>query len=273
MSRRQLVHEKFGDIVVGWDHEYLTYFAYINEKGTQTPIVQVGLCANEIASAKELQDRLKDHILLPDSVLKALDEDKRFELQRERDQILDIKKTARFGRARGSMAELDARGYDEREAQGTYAAQFASQNLEKLLSPKRNHKGEEEYRWKENDRVAFIASEKGIKFYSASQTSIECGAELAAKNGWKGIQVTGDPEFRRAAWFEASMKGMIVQGYEPTERDKRLLSHLRNEKSVAQAQVVVAENNASQKAATPKNVANQDNTKVREQSVGTEFAV
>jgi hypothetical protein len=40
---------------------------------------------------------------------------------------------------------------------------------------------------------------------------------------WESLQVRGSVEFRREAWLEASVRGLEVQGYQPTELDRQTL--------------------------------------------------
>lgn len=48
----------------------------------------------------------------------------------------------------------------------------------------------------------------------------------AVHRGWTEIKVTGEPEFKRQVWMEASLKGLEVTGFKPTERDKQELEKL-----------------------------------------------
>lgn len=48
--------------------------------------------------------------------------------------------------------------------------------------------------------------------------------KIAAARGWGDIKVKGTDEFRRAAWLEASVRGIGVTGYRPTEADKAMLA-------------------------------------------------
>lgn len=48
----------------------------------------------------------------------------------------------------------------------------------------------------------------------------------AVHRGWGEIKVTGEPEFRRQVWIEASLKGLEVTGFKPTERDRQEMEKL-----------------------------------------------
>lgn len=49
--------------------------------------------------------------------------------------------------------------------------------------------------------------------------------EIAIARGWDTITVKGSEDFRRSAWMEATLKGLVVAGYKPTALD---LSDLAN---------------------------------------------
>jgi len=48
---------------------------------------------------------------------------------------------------------------------------------------------------------------------------------MAEAKGWEKIKVSGHPEFRRAIWFEASLRGLEVHGYKPTEQERKELEN------------------------------------------------
>jgi hypothetical protein len=54
--------------------------------------------------------------------------------------------------------------------------------------------------------------------------------ELAQAKQWESIKVNGTDEFRREVWLAASLRGLDVQGYQPSEVDKTRLSELRQER-------------------------------------------
>ena len=45
--------------------------------------------------------------------------------------------------------------------------------------------------------------------------TVEALVRIAQHNGWKGIDVEGSPEFRKAVWSAATREGIEVRGYEP----------------------------------------------------------
>jgi hypothetical protein len=48
--------------------------------------------------------------------------------------------------------------------------------------------------------------------------------DIANERGWNDITVTGTARFRRDAWRAATVSGLVVRGYRPTEFDKQKLA-------------------------------------------------
>jgi hypothetical protein len=55
--------------------------------------------------------------------------------------------------------------------------------------------------------------------------------ELAEAKKWTTIKVKGADEFKREVWLQASMRGMQVQGYKPTDVDLAKLEEQRKERT------------------------------------------
>lgn len=84
---------------------------------------------------------------------------------------------------------------------------------------------------KNSQKVAIDASSDNIlKTRNNDAKTIKNMLEIAQNNGWQSIKLKGSNEFKREAWLQASLQGLEVKGYKPTEQDKKLLetrqSHL-----------------------------------------------
>lgn len=78
---------------------------------------------------------------------------------------------------------------------------------------------------KGNQQLAFeVVNDKRISTVHKDQKTIDSMLTVAQSKGWKPISLTGDKDFKREAWVQASMKGVPVQGYSPSKDDKALLS-------------------------------------------------
>jgi|GEM_PF-5715984 len=60
-----------------------------------------------------------------------------------------------------------------------------------------------------------------------AERTAQIAVDIAKAREWKAIAVTGTKEFRREAWMKASLAGMAVTGYEPSERDEAEPGHNR----------------------------------------------
>jgi len=76
----------------------------------------------------------------------------------------------------------------------------------------------------QGQKLAF--KDKGERMVSASNDDRVAKAmvTLADAKAWKTIKVSGHPDFRREVWKEASLRGIEVRGYKPTEQDLKMLT-------------------------------------------------
>ena len=69
------------------------------------------------------------------------------------------------------------------------------------------------------DKIAFIDHGKRIATSFNDERIAKSLVMLAEAKGWKSIKVKGHPDFRREVWLAASMQGLEVRGYKPSEQD------------------------------------------------------
>lgn len=83
-------------------------------------------------------------------------------------------------------------------------------------------RGTDRYLNRESEQEAFRdTGSKIIVKPDARKLVAEDVAKLADTKGWSKVAVTGNATFRREVWKEASIRGIEVEGYKPTEQDKR----------------------------------------------------
>ncbi|MFX5157844.1 LPD7 domain-containing protein, partial [Acinetobacter baumannii] len=58
---------------------------------------------------------------------------------------------------------------------------------------------------------------------------------IADVRAWGRLRVQGTEDFKRQVWLEASMRGIEVAGFKPTEADKALLIKQQRDASPAEA--------------------------------------
>ena len=62
-----------------------------------------------------------------------------------------------------------------------------------------------------------------ITSHSENVAVVRAAVQIAAERGWSDIMVTGTERFRSEAWRIATLSGLIVRGYRPTEFEKQKL--------------------------------------------------
>lgn len=114
------------------------------------------------------------------------------------------------------------------------AAQYRTNGNEKyMLDPR-------------TEKLAIDArSENILKTRNNDKKTIKNMLAIAETNGWQNIKVKGSPEFKKEIWLQASLKGLEVQGYKPSEQDKKLLE-TRKAQSERGINSISKENNPSQ---------------------------
>jgi hypothetical protein len=65
--------------------------------------------------------------------------------------------------------------------------------------------------------VAFEDRGNNLKLETENHTVIRDALAIAETRGWQSISVSGSQNFKHQVWREASLKGMEVAGYKPTE--------------------------------------------------------
>jgi len=73
--------------------------------------------------------------------------------------------------------------------------------------------------------VAFEDLGNKLKLETENHTVIRDALAIAETRGWQSISVSGSQNFKHQVWREASLKGMEVSGYKPTEFQMAEVSH------------------------------------------------
>lgn len=107
---------------------------------------------------------------------------------------------------------------------------------------------DDKYHFKGNpEKVAFEDSGKALKTTIDDKHIAASMVEVAKAKKWETIQVKGSEEFKRNVWLEASMKGMIVKGYEPRDIDLALLNDMKKEQGKEVVHNTIEKGNERQK--------------------------
>ena len=96
--------------------------------------------------------------------------------------------------------------------------------------------GRTEYRFRgDTSRVAFTESTFRLATDTNSPSVARSMVDVAEARNWKALRVSGNEEFKRMVWLEASVRGVKTLGYEPNpgdlevlkrEREARLVNHI-----------------------------------------------
>lgn len=93
--------------------------------------------------------------------------------------------------------------------------------------------GRTEYRFRgDTSRVAFTESTFRLATDTNSPSVARSMVDVAEARNWKALRVSGNEDFKRMVWLEASVRGVKTLGYEPDPGDLQLLKREREARLV-----------------------------------------
>jgi len=93
--------------------------------------------------------------------------------------------------------------------------------------------GRTEYRFRgDSSRVAFTESTFRLATDTNSPSVARSMVDVAEARNWKALRVSGNEDFRRMVWLEASVRGVRTLGYEPNPEDLEVLKREREARLV-----------------------------------------
>jgi hypothetical protein len=93
--------------------------------------------------------------------------------------------------------------------------------------------GRTEYRFRgDTSRVAFTESTFRLATDTNSPSVARSMVDVAEARNWKALRVSGNEEFKRMVWLEASVRGVKTLGYEPNPGDLEVLKREREARLV-----------------------------------------
>ena len=103
--------------------------------------------------------------------------------------------------------------------------------------------GRTEYRFRgDTTRVAFTESTFRLATDTNSPSVARSMVDVAEARNWKALRVSGNADFRRLVWLEASVRGVKTIGYEPNPADLELLKGEREARQVNRIEPGPADN-------------------------------
>lgn len=115
--------------------------------------------------------------------------------------------------------------------QNTLVATDKGDILPAIIQENYDQKGNRFYR-KNDDVLAFTATPEKLETPLNDTAVISHLLTMANHRGWSTIKVDGTEDFKRQVWLEATVMGLDVQGYTPSEQDKASLQSLQQQKQV-----------------------------------------
>ena len=110
--------------------------------------------------------------------------------------------------------------------------------------------GRTEYRFRgDTSRVAFTESTFRLATDTNSPSVARSMVDVAEARNWRALRVSGNEDFKRMVWLEASVRGVKTLGYEPNPADLEVLKREREARLVNR--IEPARGDASTAAATP----------------------
>ncbi|MGE0315886.1 MAG: LPD7 domain-containing protein [Lautropia sp.] len=79
--------------------------------------------------------------------------------------------------------------------------------------------------------VMFVDEADRIRTDRNDPRAVSGMLDLAMSKGWTSVNVNGARAFKSELWLQASVRGMQVQGYEPTELDRKVLQERLSERA------------------------------------------
>jgi hypothetical protein len=93
--------------------------------------------------------------------------------------------------------------------------------------------GRTEYRFRgDTSRVAFTESTFRLATDTNSPSVARSMVDVAEARNWKALRISGNEDFKRMVWLEASVRGVKTLGYEPNPGDLEVLKREREARQV-----------------------------------------
>jgi hypothetical protein len=118
--------------------------------------------------------------------------------------------------------------------------------------------GQTEYRFRgDATRVAFTESTFRLSTDTNNPSAARSMVDVAEARHWPGVRVSGNADFKRLVWLEASLRGVRVLGHEPQLADQELLKREREARAVNRVEPVCPLPNTAPEPHAPGGTAKQ----------------
>lgn len=90
--------------------------------------------------------------------------------------------------------------------------------------------------------IVFEDRKTSINTSRQDEKTVNAMIDIAESKGWSSIKIKGTEEFKQKAWLEASLRGVEVKGYTPTEKDLAELQVKQAERTTNQVAMAAQKN-------------------------------
>lgn len=173
------------------------------------------------ALARAAMNRQRDRDQLAKDNLGQRAEGTRIDVENLSEKAADQRDDNAQGERTGASTDYDSQQSTEREKNRQIELMEQVHNQFRVSGPKFHFKDQP-------GKLAF--KDKGERMVSASNDErvAKAMATMAEAKGWKTIKVSGHPDFQKEVWMEASLRGLEVRGFKPSEQDLKLLESRRD---------------------------------------------
>lgn len=194
-----------------------------NEKNIVEPVTAKELfidSADALARAAQNRQRDRDQLAGEQNRLGTLAEGKRTNVENLSEKATDQDTANDVAERTSNTADRHGQQFTEREKNRQIELMEQLHHQFRVSGAKFHFKDQPE-------QIAF--KDKGEKMVSASNDErvAKAMATMADAKGWKTIKVSGHPDFQREVWMEASLRGLEVRGFKPSEQDIKALEGRR----------------------------------------------
>ncbi len=194
-----------------------------NEKNIVEPVIAKELFidgADAVARAAQNRQRDRDQLAGEQNRLGALAEGKRIDVENLSEKATEQDTANDVAERTSNTADRQGQQFTEREKNRQIELMEQLHHQFRVSGAKFHFKDQP-------GQIAF--KDKGEKMVSASNDErvAKAMATMADAKGWKTIKVSGHPDFQREVWMEASLRGLEVRGFKPSEQDIKALEGRR----------------------------------------------
>lgn len=194
-----------------------------NEKNIVEPVTAKELFidgADAVARAAQNRQRDRDQLAGEQNRIGTLAEGKRIDVENLSEKATEQDTANDISERTGKTTDRQSQQITEREKNRQIELMEQLHHQFRVSGAKFHFKDQP-------GQIAF--KDKGEKMVSASNDErvAKAMATMADAKGWKTIKVSGHPDFQREVWMEASLRGLEVRGFKPSEQDIKALEGRR----------------------------------------------